>query len=53
MVKGSMNRQVDEISDLCDDLVEHLQEAEQAEALQTVEEIARKVREFFGVTASG
>ncbi len=43
--------QLHDIAELCDDLVEHIEEGEQAEAIGTAELLLRKVREYFGVTA--
>ena len=37
-----------EIGELCDDLQEHVEEDEQAEALATAEQIVQKVRQYFG-----
>ncbi|HYU20025.1 MAG TPA: hypothetical protein VEQ11_15150 [Chloroflexota bacterium] len=42
----------DDIGELCDDLIEHLEEAEQALAIETAETILQKVRQYFGVPAS-
>ena len=42
--------QLDEIGELCEDLVEHLEEGEQAEAIAAAETILQKVRQFFGIT---
>ena len=37
-----------EIGELCEDLQEHVEEDEQAEALATAEQIVQKVRQYFG-----
>lgn len=46
----SKSAQIEEIGELCDDLVEHVVEGERAEALAAVEAIQGKVQQFFGVT---
>ena len=46
----SKQQQLHEIGELCDDLAEHLDENEQAEAIATAEQILQKVREYFGAS---
>ena len=46
----SKTQQLHEIGELCDDLVELVDEGEQAEALATAEQIVQKVRQYFGAT---
>jgi hypothetical protein len=48
---NSKTTQIHDIGELCDDLVEHVEEGEQAEAIATAELILRKVREYFGTPA--
>ena len=43
--------QMEEIDELCDDLVEHLEQKEQGAAIAAAEMILQKVRQYFGVTA--
>ena len=43
--------QIEEIGELCDDLLEHVVEGERAEALATADAIRDKVRRFFGASA--
>ena len=38
-----------EIGELCDDLQEHVEDDEQAEAIATAEQLLQKVRQYFGV----
>jgi hypothetical protein len=45
---NSKTTQIHDIGELCEDLVEHVEEGEQAEAIATAELILRKVREYFG-----
>lgn len=40
--------QLHEIGDLCDGLVEHLEDGEQAEAIATAEQILQQVRQYSG-----
>ncbi|MDP8921604.1 MAG: hypothetical protein M3O34_01850 [Chloroflexota bacterium] len=42
-------QQLHDIGELCDDLIEHLGEGEQAESIATAEQILEKVRQYFGV----
>ena len=39
---------IEEISELCDDLVEHVVEGERAEALAAADALRDQVRRFFG-----
>ena len=45
----SKQQQLHDIGELCEDLVEHLEDGEQAEALATAEQILQHVRQYFGV----
>lgn len=44
----SKRARLHEIGELCDDLVEHLEDGEQAEAIATAEQILQQVRQYFG-----
>ena len=46
----SKQSQLHEIGELCDDLVEHIDDGEQAEAIATAEQILQRVRQFFGAS---
>ena len=48
----SKQAQIHDIGELCDDLVEHLDDGEQAEAIATAEQIVQRVRQFFGANPS-
>ena len=48
----SKTQQLHEIGELCDDLVELVDEGEQAEAIATAEQIVQKVRQYFGAGQS-
>ena len=49
-MSDSKQAQLHDIGELCDDLVEHLDENEQAEAIATAEQILQKVRQYFGAS---
>ena len=43
-------QQLHEIGELCDDLVEHVDEGEQAEAIAAAEQILQRVKQYFGAS---
>ena len=47
-VAETKQQQLHDIGELCEDLAEHLDENEQAEAIATAEQILQRVRQYFG-----
>jgi hypothetical protein len=47
-VADPKQQRLHDIGELCDDLVEHLDEGEQSEAIATAEQILQRVKQFFG-----
>jgi len=51
-VADSKQQQLHELGELCDDLVELVDEGERDEAIATAEQIVQRVRQYFGSTAT-